>query len=322
HAVRLRRPTDGHGERRHVARHRGVVGNEGMRADHAELVHAGEAAHVHPVAHFDVPAERCVVREHAMRADHAVVPDMRAGHEQIVVGDARDQLVLGRAAVDRAVFAERVAVADLQARRLASILQVLRRRADRGELEDAVLATDRGRSFDNGVRADPGAGADGHAGADHCVRTDLDVRRELRVRRDERGGMNAAHCPGATIISALVASWPSTSATVENFQMPRSERSSVAFRISWSPGSTGRRKRALSMPTKYSSRFSSGYTPAVTKARMPAVCARASRIRTPGNTGRAGKCPGKNGSLIVTFLIARIDCPEMHSSTRSTSRKG
>ena len=37
--------------------------------------------------------------------------------------------------------------------------------------------------------------------------------------------------PGATIISALVASSPSTSATVENFQMPRIERSSVAFRI-------------------------------------------------------------------------------------------
>ena len=59
-----------------------------------------------------------------------------------------------------------------------------------------------------------------------------------------------ASVPGATIISALVASSPSTSATVENFQMPRIERSSVAFRMSWSPGSTGWRKRALSMPTK------------------------------------------------------------------------
>ena len=36
----------------------------------------------------------------------------------------------------------------------------------------------------------------------------------------------------ATIISALVASSPSTSASVENFQMPRSERSSVAFMMS------------------------------------------------------------------------------------------
>ena len=49
-AVRLGRPADGHDERRHVARHRGVVGDERVRADLAELVHAGEAAHVHPVA--------------------------------------------------------------------------------------------------------------------------------------------------------------------------------------------------------------------------------------------------------------------------------
>src|SRR5262249_51543112 len=157
-----------------------------------------------------------------------------------------------------------------------------------------VLAADAGRPFEHGVRPDPGAGADRHAGPDYGVGADLDVRRELRVGRDDGSRADAAHCPGATIISALGASWPATWATVENFQMPRSERSSVAFRISWSPGSTGRRKRALSMPTKYSSRFSSGYTPAVTKARMPAVCASASRMMTPGSTGRAGKCPGKN----------------------------
>ena len=36
---------------------------------------------------------------------------------------------------------------------------------------------------------------------------------------------------------------------------------------------------------------------------MPAVCASASMIMTPGITGRCGKCPGKNGSLAVTFLM-------------------
>ena len=43
---------------------------------------------------------------------------------------------------------------------------------------------------------------------------------------------------------------------------------------------------------------------------------------TPGMTGRCGKCPGKCGSLAVTFLSARIDLPGTHSSTLSTSRKG
>ncbi len=115
--------------------------------------------------------------------------------------------------------------------------------------------------------------------------------------------------PGATIISALVASSPSTSATVENFQMPRIERSSVAFRISWSPGRPAGGSAPCRCRRSTSGRFSSGYTPAVTNARMPAVCASASRMITPGSTGRCGKCPGKNGSLTVTFLSARIDLP-------------
>ncbi len=55
---------------------------------------------------------------------------------------------------------------------------------------------------------------------------------------------------------------------------------------------------------------------------MPAACASASRIITPGITGRSGKCPVKNGSLKVTFLMARMLSPGVHSSTRSTSRNG
>src|SRR5690606_4779180 len=60
-AVRLGRAADSHHERRHVARHRGVVRDEGMCADLAELVHAGEAAHVHPITDVNVAAQRRVV---------------------------------------------------------------------------------------------------------------------------------------------------------------------------------------------------------------------------------------------------------------------
>ena len=56
--------------------------------------------------------------------------------------------------------------------------------------------------------------------------------------------------PGASISSAEAASASPTDATADIFQMPRRVRSSVALSVSWSPGSTGRRKRALSMPTK------------------------------------------------------------------------
>ncbi len=92
----------------------------------------------------------------------------------------RDQLILGRAAIDRGVLAERVPVADLEPRRLVVVFQILRSGADGGELENLVVAADRGRTVDHHVRADPGARADDDAGADDGVRANLHIRRELR----------------------------------------------------------------------------------------------------------------------------------------------
>ena len=40
----------------------------------------------------------------------------------------------------------------------------------------------------------------------------------------------------------------------------------------------------------------------ILKPRRPAACAMASMMSTPGMIGCCGKCPLKNGSLMVTFL--------------------
>ena len=42
----------------------------------------------------------------------------------------------------------------------------------------------------------------------------------------------------------------------------------------------------------------------------------------PGITGRVGKCPGKCGSLMVTFFKALMRTPFSISNTRSTSKNG
>ncbi len=133
-------------------------------------------------------------------------------------------------------------------RRLAFL--VLRVRADRRELEDAVLLADARLALDHDVRADARAAADRHARPDHRVRADLDAFGEHRVRRHDGGGVDDGRHPGITIISALATSLPSTVATVLNFQIVRMRRSSFALSTTWSPGTTGRRKRALSMPAK------------------------------------------------------------------------
>jgi hypothetical protein len=114
-----------------------------VRTDLDELVHAGQAAHRHPVAQVYMAGQRGVVGQRRAVADLAVVRDVHVGHDPVVVADARDAAVLRRAGVEGAELADRVAVADLQAGRLAGVLLVLRHRADRVELEDAVVAPDR-----------------------------------------------------------------------------------------------------------------------------------------------------------------------------------
>jgi len=144
-------------------------------------------------ADLDVPAERRVIREHAMRADHAVVTDVGAGHEKIVVRDTRDELILRRAAVDRAVLAKRVALADLEPSRLALVLQVLRRGADRCELKDMIIAPDRRGPLDHDMRTDAAARCDRHVRTDHRVGTDLDIAVDIRSAIDQGSGMDG-HC--------------------------------------------------------------------------------------------------------------------------------
>src|SRR4029077_20732068 len=185
-----------------------------------------------PVADLDVAAEHRAVGEHGVAAHHAVMGHVRAGHQQVVVADTRDPLVVSRAAVDGAELAEHVALADHEPRGLAAVFLVLRRIADGSELEHVVAGPDDGRPVDHCGGAADGTRADLHARPYHRERADRDVASEARLGRHH--GTRVDHPPdsGATIMSACATSLSPTSATVENFQMPRSERSSCAVSTS------------------------------------------------------------------------------------------
>src|SRR5471030_2024301 len=261
-AVGLRRIAVQEHIRRHVLRQAGAHADEGVRADLAELVHVGEAAHDDPVADFDVAGQLRVVREDGVAADLAIVRQVDVGRDPVVVAEPRHAGVLHGADVEGAEFADGVAVADFQARRLALPLHVLRRGADGRELEELVVLADGRVAFDDDVRADDGAGADAHVRADDRIRPDFNVVAELRLRVDDGGGMYRRHdyFPAGWLASsalrmvyiksASTATLPSTLPTALYFQMPRETRRISTFITSWSPGSTGRLKRALSMPTK------------------------------------------------------------------------
>src|SRR4029077_11304764 len=243
----------GHVARRHdvgrdVLRNEAAHAGEGMRADAHELVHQGGGAEDHPVFHDDVTGKLGAVGEDRLVADLAVVREVDVGHDPVFVADARDAGVLHRAAVDRHVLADGVVVADLDAGGLALVFLVLRRRANGGEVEDAVAPPDAHAAVDHHVGADPAALPDLGVRADDRVRADLDVVREPRARVHQRARMDAAgHGSAGRIASRMVASAAisvPTRATHENLPMPRSMRSTLTSISSWSPGITGFLKRA------------------------------------------------------------------------------
>ena len=122
----------------------------------------------------------------------------------------------------------------------------------------AVVAADRGAPLDHAMRADRGAGADPHMRADHGVRADAHRRVEFGLGIDDGRRMNLGHASSsdqliwrmAHISVASQASSLPTSARPLNLEMPAFMRSISTSSVSWSPGSTGRLKRAPSMAAK------------------------------------------------------------------------
>ncbi len=105
-----------------------------------------------------------------------------------------------------------VAVADFEHRLLAVEFLVLRRRADRRELPDAVFAADARRTFDDDVRTDPGVVADFDAGTDHAVGAYADVGPEAYRRVDYRGRVDHQSLRSAQSSSASATTLPLTRA--------------------------------------------------------------------------------------------------------------
>src|SRR3970282_209769 len=162
-----------------VLRQVGAHAGEAVRADVHELVYQGGRAQNGPVAHVHVARELAGIGEDRLAADLAVVREVHVRHDPVVVAHARHARVARRAAVDGDVFAYRVAVADLHGRVFAAIFLVLRRRADGGELIDAVVAADAHAAIEDHVRPDPAALAD------------LDLFAEDRVGADRHPGRDA-----------------------------------------------------------------------------------------------------------------------------------
>ena len=167
--------------RRHVLQHDRARGEHRVRADAAELVHAGEAAQHRP-------SRRCARAPRAARCSRTSCGCRRRSRARracrrgtVAVADRRVAAVLRGAGVDRHVLAEHVVVADRRRRRLAAVLAVLRDLADRRELEDAIARADRRAPGDRR-----------RAGRSSCRRRSRTSGRRSNRRRPRRPSASSA----------------------------------------------------------------------------------------------------------------------------------
>ena len=194
---------------------------------------------------------------------------------------------------NRDVFANDVVVADFQPRRLAAIGDVLRIHAQRGEGIDLVVAAEAAGPTQHDVatpvRSFPPTPLP-HAprSTARCCRTREFWRKDRRLPSDgshadvmtlrpAAGSASAAPALSAARRSAGGRSRPPRRRACRRHKpclaagpaVPRKASTSTSIR-SWSPGVTGRRKRARSMPVNTSSLSSRSFTSVNSNARRPA----------------------------------------------------
>src|SRR5271157_133136 len=176
-------------------------------------------------------SEHHVVRQDDALADAAVVGDMSVGQENAARADLRFRSATFRARIHRHAFPDEALLADIEANRLAAILEVLRLMSDRGEGKYARPGADGRVAGEADMRDEARALAQRHMRSDVAERSDLDVLADSRAVLDHSGRMNADGHSRTSIAetSASHTSAPSTFASPRNHHMLRF----LAMRVMW-----------------------------------------------------------------------------------------
>src|SRR5208283_899472 len=163
----------GHGKRQDILGDGGAASDVGMRPNAHKLMHRAKRAHHSPFFHRHMPAQCRAVHQHAVVANHAVVPDVGVGHDQDMAADASESAAFHGTAADGHAFANLIVVANLQSRWLAPVGNILRRHAYGGERKECVVSSDFRWSVDCDVRYQTAALAQFDVGSNHAIWTDF-----------------------------------------------------------------------------------------------------------------------------------------------------
>src|SRR5665213_1689603 len=196
HDVQPRQPgavANHRAERNDVALDAGDAADHGIASDAHELMHRRKAAEDGVILDADVTGQRRVIGHDDMIADDAVMRDVRSHHEQAIIADPRDHAAARGAGVHGDVLADDVAAADLEARFLALVFQILRRVTDRSEGKDPRAVAHRGTAADGDMRHELDILAELDPWPHHAERADFDRGRNFGARLDHGRRMNLGH---------------------------------------------------------------------------------------------------------------------------------
>jgi hypothetical protein len=195
-----------------------------------------------------------------MIAERAIMRHMRLGEQRAAAANSRDSAASCRSEMDRHAFTNEAIRADDQRALIATRFEILRRRPEGHERENACIGADFRLARNDDMRdelhilAKPRIRADMAKRPHHASGGQRGPRFNVGERMDPYAELQAtsrgAYTPTMALICASQTNAPSTSALPEYQKMFRFCVTLVICNSSRSPGPTGLRNFALSIVTK------------------------------------------------------------------------
>src|SRR5690606_13248564 len=146
-----------------------------------------------PVGQLYMSGQSDVVGQDDIAAQLTIMRYVYVRHDPIVVANASHASILTSTDIESHEFAYRIAIANFQARSFTCVFLVLWRRTDRRKVDNRIVATFAGMTFDDDMRTDFSTCPYHHVRSNHRVRTHFDRVRELRLGINDGSRMYQCH---------------------------------------------------------------------------------------------------------------------------------
>ncbi len=156
--------------------------DKGVAADGCVVMDSNASREDCVIVNVDVTAQERAVGDDRVVPYLAIVGDVAAGHQEVVVADSRNAFLFLRAAIDRHRLADDVAIADHNLRVGPSEGNILRFTADDGAWVDLIVLADLNVTHQSHAAVETRSPPYPDVGPDRTERSDMDLVGDLGSR--------------------------------------------------------------------------------------------------------------------------------------------